>query len=84
MNHYVLKLNFSITKKIKTIRNIQFSRNLRKLKINLKFFEYYRFFVDYYVKITKLLIKLKTRNFFNVSLKERRRKNYSQKTCLKQ
>ena len=51
---------------------MQFSRNLQKLKINLKFFEYYRFFVDYYVKIVKLLIKLKTRDFFNVSFKERR------------
>ena len=46
-----------------------FSKNLRDLKVNLKFFDYYRFFVDYYATIAKFLMRFKIKSFVNVFLK---------------
>ena len=43
-------------KKMKTIRKIILLRNLRKLKTDLNFFEYYRKFVKDYTIIIKSLI----------------------------
>ena len=48
---------------MKTIQKMIFSKNLRKLKINLNFFEYYRKFVKDYAIIIKSLIQLKIENF---------------------
>ena len=57
LSYYIFKFELNITKKkIQTIRQIKFLTNLRDLKINLKFFEYYRFFVNYYVNIVKFLV----------------------------
>ena len=60
-----------------------FSKNLRDLKMNLKFFDYYRFFVDHYVAIAKFLIRLKIKSFANVFFKNRRRKTHFQKIRFK-
>ena len=77
LNYYVSRLNFNTTKeKIVTIKNIIFSKNLRDLKVNLKFFDYYRFFVDYYAAIAKFLMRFKIKNFVDVFLKNRRRKTH--------
>ena len=85
LKYHVSKLNLNIMKKkIKIIRNMQFSRNLRKLKIKIKFVDYYWFLMNHYVKIIKFLIKLKTRDFFKVFFKKRQRKNHFLKICLKQ
>ena len=85
LKHYVFKLSFNITKeKIKIIRQIKFLTILRNFKMKLNFFEYYRFFVNHFVNIVKSLVRLKIRNFINVSIKSRRKKNHFNKTCLKQ
>ena len=57
LDHYIFKLKFNtIKKKVKTIRKITFLKNLRELKINLSFFEYYQKFIRNYTIIIKLLI----------------------------
>ena len=62
--YYIFRLRLNIIKKkIEIIRKIKFSRNFKKLKIKLRFFEYYKFFVNYYAIIAKSLIKLKIKNF---------------------
>ena len=77
LNHHVSRFKLSIlSEKIKVIRKMKFSRNLRKLKIELNFFEYYRIFVDYYVAIARSLMRLKTRNFKESSVKDRFRKKH--------
>ena len=50
---------------------MKFSRNLKKLKIKLKFFKYYKFFVNHYTIIAKLLIKFKIKDFRNNFIKNR-------------
>ena len=62
--YYVFKLNLSIMKKkLKIVRKIIFSRNLRELKIDLNFFDYYQKFVKNYAIIVKSLIQLKIKDF---------------------
>ena len=60
-----------------------FSKNLRDLKVNLKFFDYYRFFVDYYALIARFLMRFKIKNFANAFFKNRRRKTHFQKIRFK-
>ena len=77
LEYYIFRLKLNIMKeKIKIIRKIKFFRNLKKLKIKLKFFEYYKVFVNYYVIIAKLLMKFKIKNFRNNFIKNRFRKKY--------
>ena len=84
LNHHVSRLNFNTTKKkITTIKNMIFSKNLRDLKVNLKFFDYYRFFVDYYALIARFLMRFKIKNFANAFFKNRRRKTHFQKIRFK-
>ena len=74
----------TIEKKIETIRNIKFSRNFRDFEVDLNFFDYYRFFVNYYVIIIKSFVRLKTQNFIDASIKKRKKRNYFEKITLKQ
>ena len=69
---------------MKAIRQKKFLTILRNLKMKLNFFEYYRFFVNYFVNIVKPLVQLKTRNFIDAFIKNRRKKNYFNKIYLKQ
>ena len=56
-DYYIFKLDFNIMKKkMKMIRKMNFLRNLRELKIDLGFFEYYRKFIKDYAIIVKSLI----------------------------
>ena len=72
LNHYVFRLNFNTAKKkITTIKNMIFLKNLRDLKVNLKFFDYYRFFIDYYATIARLLMRFKIKSFADVFFKSR-------------
>ena len=81
----MLRFDFNtIEKKIETIRNMKFSRNFRDFKIDLKFFNYYRFFVNHYAIIIKSLVRLKIQNFIDVSIKKRKKRNYFEKIILKQ
>ena len=84
LNYHVFKLKLNITKKkVDVIRRIKFLRNLRELKVDLRFFEYYRHFVNHYIAIVKLLIKFKTRNFVNNSMKEKSRREYATRIKLR-
>ena len=75
--HYVFQLKLNIMKeKIETIRKIKFFRNLKKLKIKLRFFKYYKFFVNHYAIITKSLMKFKIKDFRNNFIKNRFRKKH--------
>ena len=74
----------TIEKKIETIRNMKFSRNFRDLEVDLKIFDYYRFFVNYYAIIIKSFIRLKIQNFIDVSIKKRKKRNYFERIILKQ
>ena len=65
--------------KMKTIRKMIFSKNLRKLKTDLNFFEYYRKFVKNYTIIIKSLIQLKTESFKENSNKNKSRRNHAKK-----
>ena len=84
LNYYVFKLELNIAKKkINVICRIKFLRNLKELEINLRFFEYYRDFVDHYTTIARLLIKLKIRNFVNSSIKEKSRQKHATRIKLR-
>ena len=63
-------------KKIEIIRKMKFLRNLRKLKIKLNFFNYYRTFVNHYIVIIKSLIILKIKDFKDSLIKKRSKKKY--------
>ena len=77
LNHHVSQLKLNIlSEKIEIIQKMKFSRNLRKLKIELDFFEYYRIFVDYYIAIAQSLMRLKTRDFKENSIKNRFRRKH--------
>ena len=77
LSHYVFKLELNIMKKkINVIRRMTFSTNFKNLKVSLKFFEYYKFFVKHFVNIVKSLIKLKIKNFKKVSIKNRFKKKH--------
>ena len=56
---------------------MKFLRNLKDLKMKLRFFSYYRWFIDHYVAIARLLVKLKIKNFINNLMKERLRREYA-------
>ena len=55
---------------------MKFPRNLRELKIELDFFKYYRIFVNHYVAIAQSLMRLRTRNFKENSIKNQFRKKH--------
>ena len=78
LNHHVSRLKLStMKKKIETIKKMKFFRNLRELKVELNFFDYYRTFVNHYVAITRLLMKLKIKDFKDSSIKNRSRRKYA-------
>ena len=57
LKHYVFKLELNIAKKkVEIIRQIKFPVNLKELKVNLNFFEYYKLFVNHFANIAKLLV----------------------------
>ena len=73
----MLRFDFNtIEKKIETIRNMKFSRNFRDFEIDLNFFNYYRFFMNYYAIIIKSFVRLKIQNFIDVSIKKRKKRFY--------
>ena len=63
---------------------MKFSRNFRDFEIDLKFFDYYQFFVNHYAIIIKSLVRLKTQNFIDASIKKRKKRNHFEKITLKQ
>ena len=85
LEHHVSWLKLSIfNKKIKAVRNMTFSKTLRKLKIELRFFNYYRKFVSHYAAIIRSFIALKTWEFKNSSFKEQARKKHAERISLKE
>ena len=54
------------------------------MKINLEFFEYYRFFVDHFAIIVKFLIKFKIRKFVNESIKNKSKREHAIRMRLQQ
>ena len=77
----MLRFDFNtIEKKIEAIRNMKFLRNFRDFEVDLKFFDYYRFFVNYYAIITKSFVRLKIQNFIDVSIKKRKKRNHFETT----
>ena len=84
LNYHVFKLKLSTTKKkVDVIRRIKFLKNLRKLEVDLKFFEYYRDFVNYYTTIAKPLIKLKTRDFVSNLIKKKFKREHATRIKLR-
>ena len=80
LDHHIFKLRFNtMKKKVKTIRQMIFSRNLRELKTSLDFFGYYRKFVKDYAIIIRLLIQLKIESFKKNSNKNKSRRNHAKK-----
>ena len=74
LKHYVSKLKFNILKKkIEAIRFFRFSRTFRELKTIMKFFNYYRKFVVWYIWKKKSLQQLKTTKFKNDFFKKNAR-----------
>ena len=63
---------------------MKFPVNLKELKVNLNFFEYYKLFVNHFANIAKLLVQLKIKNFKSASIKDRFKKKHSNKINLKQ
>lgn len=83
LEHYISRLRLNtIEKKINVIRQMRFSRNLRDFEVKLKFFDYYWFFINHFIAIVKSLIKLKTRDFINSSIKSKSRREYATRTKL--
>ena len=81
LKHHVFKFDLNIIKKkIKIIWQMKFSINFKKLKIELNFFDYYKFFVNHFVNIVKFLIQLKIRDFKNASIKNHFKKKHSNNT----
>ena len=62
---------------------MSFSFTLRQLKIELKFFKYYRKFVFHYAAITKLLMKFNTREFKNSFFKKQSRRKHAENIKIK-
>ena len=58
---------------------MKFFVNLKKLKMNFEFFDYYRNFVDHYAIIFKSLIKFKIRNFTNNFVKNKFKREHAYK-----
>ena len=63
---------------------MKFSRNFRDFEIDLNFFDYYRFFVNYYAIITKSFVRLKIHDFIDASIKKQKKRNHFKKIILKQ
>ena len=77
LSHHVSRLRLStMKKKIEIIRKMKFFRNLRKLKIELNFFDYYCMFVNYYVALIRSLMRLKIKDFKDNSIKRRLRRKH--------
>lgn len=74
---FKIKSKYFGGKKTKIIKELKFSKIFRKLKTELKFFEYYRKFVSWYANIEKPLIKLKTRGIKDSSKKGKARLNWA-------
>lgn len=57
LKHHVSQLRLNTTKKkVEVIKKMKFSRNLKELKVEFEFFNYYRSFVDHYAIIARSLI----------------------------
>ena len=78
LNHHVLRLKLNtMKKKIKIIKKMKFFRNLRELKVELNFFDYYCTFVNHYIAIIRSLVKLKIKDFKDSSIKNRSKKKHA-------
>ena len=84
LKHHVFRFELNTTrKKMNIIRRMKFFVNLKKLKIKLKFFDYYRSFVNHYTIIFKSFIKLKIKNFINNSIKNKFKREHAYKMRFK-
>ena len=84
LKHHIFRFELSTTKKkMNVIRRMKFFVNLKELEIELKFFNYYRNFVDYYAIIFKSFIKLKIKDFINNSIKNKFKREHAYKMRLK-
>ena len=79
--HHVSRLDLSILKKkTEIIRKLKFFEILKKLKIDLNFFDYNKKFVKWYVDIKKSLQILKTLEFKNNFVKNKIRLKWANRT----
>ena len=84
LDHHVSRLELSIVeKKIEIIRKIFFSRNLKELEMKLRFFDYYRFFVNHYAIIVRSLVRLKIKSFASDFVKDRSRRDHVNRVKLR-
>ena len=84
LDHHVSRLELSILeKKIEIIRKMSFSRNLKEFEMRLKFFDYYRFFVNHYAVIARSLVKLKIKSFASDFVKNRSRRDHVNRVRLR-
>ena len=85
LDHHVSRLELNIVeKKIEIIRKISFSRNLKELEMRLRFFDYYRFFVNHYAIIARLFVRLKIKSFVNDFVKDRSRRDHVNRVKLRE
>ena len=85
LDHHVSRLELSIVeKKIEIIRKMSFLRNLRELEMRLRFFDYYRFFVNHYAIIARFFVKLKIKSFASDFVKDRSRRDHVNRVKLRE
>ena len=85
LDHHVSRLKLNIVeKKIEIIRKMFFSRNLKELEIRLRFFDYYRFFMNHYAIIARFLVRLKIKSFANDFVKNRSRRDHVNRVKLRE
>ena len=72
LKHYVNCFNLNNLKKTNIIRRLMFFKILKKFKIELNFFDYYKKFVTWYIVKKRFLIIFKTLNFKNSFNKKNR------------
>ena len=84
LDHHISRLELSIAeKKIEIIRKMSFPRNLKELEMRLKFFDYYRFFVNHYVIIARSFVRLKIKSFASDLVKDRSRRDHVNRVKLR-
>jgi hypothetical protein len=65
-----------VQEKTEIIRNFKFPLFLNQLENTIGFFEYYRKFVEHYIAFSKSFMKLKTKDFKNIPIKNYEREKY--------
>ena len=84
LDHHVSRLELSIVeKKIEVIRKMSFSRNFKEFEMRLRFFDYYRFFVNHYAIIARSLVRLKIKSFARDFVKDRSRRDHVNRVRLR-